>query len=250
MTKVWWVFRESFFDLTSLLSTLPWLTDPFLTAVTDLHYLPCLAFFCAIRDFHTVTIERCEYFVKQSFRNRCYINTEHGREALILPLTGKHGKTRIDAVKIDYSQKWLNNHWRSIRSAYGKAPFFAYYEQDLHAVLYRRHTFLYDLNFDLLTMCLNWLKWERAVVESLSYIEQYPAVVSDLRSRITPKDTNFITKVYKPTPYYQVFGNSFADNLSIVDLIFCCGPEASRILEASRVREWTITITTVFLTWY
>ena len=47
-------------------------------------------------------------------------------------LTDKHGKIAIKDVRIDYSQKWLNNHWRTITSAYRNAPFFEYYADDLH----------------------------------------------------------------------------------------------------------------------
>lgn len=208
-----------------------------LTFVSELHYLPSVAFFAAIQDASVLMVERCEHFEKQSYRNRCYINTPHGTITMVIPLTGKHGKTRIDEVRIDYGQKWLNNHWRTISSSYGKAPFFEYYADDLHGVLNRRHEFLYDLNLELLTMCLRWLRREIGIRETLSYEKEYPTDIYDIRNRIHPKDTAYINRIYQPIPYYQVFGNSFADNLSIVDLVFCCGPEASRILSESRRRE-------------
>ena len=44
-------------------------------------------------------------------------------------------KYSLAEVRIDYGQKWLNNHWRTIRSAYGKAPFFEHYCEDLEKVL-------------------------------------------------------------------------------------------------------------------
>lgn len=210
---------------------------PGLTFVSELHYLPSLAFFTAIRDASVLMAERWEHFEKQSYRNRCYINTPHGTTTMVIPLTGKHGKTRIHEVRIDYSQKWLNNHWRTICSAYGKAPFFEYYAHDLHEVLTRRHVFLYELNLELLTLCLRWLRCEIEIRETLSYQTEYPADIYDIRNRIHPKDTAYIKRIYKPVPYHQVFGNSFADNLSIVDLVFCCGPEASRILRESLKRD-------------
>ncbi len=208
-----------------------------LTSLSELHYLPALAFFSAIHGKPVFMAERFEHFEKQSYRNRCYINTSQGTTAMVIPLTGKHGKTRIDEVRIDYTQKWLNNHWRTIWSAYGKAPFFEYYESDLRDVLERRHVFLYDLNLELLTMCLRWLRWEIEIRETLSYHKEYPPDIYDIRNRIHPKDNAYINRIYTPVPYHQVFGNSFAHNLSIIDLIFCCGPEAGRILRDSRKQE-------------
>jgi hypothetical protein len=182
-----------------------------------------------------VRLERHEHYVKQTFRNRCYINTEHGRDVLIVPLTAKHNKVAVADVKVDYGQKWLNNHWRTIESAYGKAPFFEYYSHDLHEVLFKRHSFLYDLNLNLLTLCLKWLRWDVAVEETLSYEKNPADGILDFRSFITPKKPDNVARVYRPVPYYQVFGNAFVDNLSLLDLIFCSGPEAGRIVRDSVV---------------
>ena len=199
------------------------------------HYLPCIAYFAAISNHKTIVIERHEHYVKQSYRNRCYINASHGKETLIIPITSKHNKVSITDVRIDYAQKWLNNHWRTIQSAYGKAPFFEYYSDELEQVLFNRQTYLYDLNLDLLTLCLKWLKWDVTIEESLAYEKTPGQTIYDLRSVLTPKNEDDTVRVYKPVPYQQVFGNAFADNLSLIDLIFCSGPEAGRIVATSRV---------------
>jgi hypothetical protein len=178
-------------------------------------------------------LEANEHFQKQTCRNRCYINTEHGKDHLSVPLTGKHGKVMIKDVRIDHGQKWMNNHWRTIRSAYGKAPFFEYYADDFEKALLKKFDFLYDLNFALLTLCLRFLKFDIAVKETLSYEQHYMADVLDARNVINLKNQGNAQIFYKPLPYYQVFGNAFVENLSIVDLIFCCGPEAGSIVKAS-----------------
>ena len=153
---------------------------------------------------------------------------------LSVPLTSPHHKVSIADVRIDYSQKWLNHHWRTIQSAYGKAPFFEYYSDDFKEALFRSHTFLYDLNLDLLTLCLRWLRWEVSVRETLSYEKNPAADILDLRSVLTSRNPANISDMYKAVPYYQVFGSAFVDNLSLLDLIFCSGPEAGRIVQASR----------------
>lgn len=199
----------------------------------DLHYLPSLEYFSSILRFDIVRIEKHEHFIKQNYRNRCCINTANGVSRLTIPLTAKSGKPRITDIKIDYSQKWLNNHWRAIESAYRNAPFFEHYQSDLHQSLFRKHTFLYDLNFELLTTCLNWLKSELRIEETLLYETVPESGIHDLRNTIQTKKSKNNTTFFNPVAYQQVFGKSFAENLSIIDLIFCEGPNAGNIIRAS-----------------
>jgi hypothetical protein len=184
-----------------------------------------------------IVLERSEHFVKQSYRNRCRILTTAGVQSLVMPITSRHGKVKITDVRLDYTQKWLNNHWRTIQSAYGKAPYFEYYADDLHAVLFRKIIFLYDLNYMLLSMCLDWLKVKVPVRETLIYEKSASGNVFDLRSVLNPKKPDQCYQFYYPQVYNQVFGNTFVDNLSIVDLIFCEGPHAAAILRASSFRK-------------
>jgi hypothetical protein len=201
--------------------------------LSELHYLPSIAFFSAASQAEEIVIEKHEYFQKQTFRNRCQILTPQGIQNLIVPLTAKHGKVLITDVRIDYQQKWVNNHWRAIQSAYGKAPFFEYYADGLEKVLYKRFDFLYDLNRELLSLCLKWLRWSTHVRESLSYEAQVEESLQDIRSLINPKKTDILEDFFNPSPYVQVFGNDFVSNLSLIDLIFCEGPEATKRIQAS-----------------
>lgn len=188
--------------------------------LVELHYMPCVAYFAAIMQSDEIILERHENFVKQSYRNRSHVNTANGLERLIVPLIKPEGKISITDVRIDYSQKWLNNHWRTIQSAYGKAPYFEYYSDDLHNILFKNTTYLYELNLSLLTLCLSWLKCTVPVKESLTYEKETTLPILDLRSAIHPKKEDNLTFI----PYTQVFGNKFVPNLSIIDLIFCLGP--------------------------
>jgi hypothetical protein len=212
-----------------------------LTVLIETQYLPCLAFFALAAGAETLRLEKHEHFVKQTFRNRCYINTEHGLDSLHIPLRHHGGKSLITDVRIDHTQKWVTNHWRSVTSAYGKSPFFEYYSDDLKEILFRKHDFLYDLNFELLTLCLRWIRSDVRLEETQKY-EKSPELqdgkaVKDYRGFVTPKAPINIRQIYRPHPYHQVFGNAFAENASLIDLVFCCGPEAGRIVKASCVTE-------------
>jgi hypothetical protein len=129
----------------------------------------------------------------------------------------------------------VNNHWRTIQSAYGKAPFFEHYGEDLHTLLYKKVRFLYDLNYMLLSMCLDWLKWNMPIMETESYSKVTPSNILDLRSVINPKKLEQCDEFYYPVSYNQVFGNTFVKNLSLIDLVFCEGPGAGKIVQASAI---------------
>lgn len=198
----------------------------------ELHYLPSIAYFSALSSAKEIIVEKHEHYQKQTFRNRCYVNASQGKKVLIVPVTEKRDKKKISEIRIDYSQKWVNNHWRTIQSAYGKAPFYEHYEAELREILYKEYQFLYELNMELLTLCLKWLKQKRLVTESLAYQKTPSDDIMDLRSEINPKKAE-LAQFYKPAEYYQVFGNKFVENLSLIDLIFCEGPGAWGIVQAS-----------------
>jgi hypothetical protein len=200
----------------------------------DLHFLPSLEYFCVLQRADQIVLEKHEHFVKQSYRSRCYINTAQGVEMLSIPLTEKGGKTAIANVKIDYSQRWQNHHWRTIESAYRKAPFFEHYESGFRKILFSNVPFLFDLNSEILSFCLQSLKWSKSITSTSSYLHEIPLDMKDLRSAIGPKKPYQERSFYRPTPYYQVFGSTFAGNLSILDLLFCEGPRASAILNSSQ----------------
>lgn len=206
-----------------------------MSLLIELHYLPSVAYFAALDKHEEIVIEKHENYVKQSYRNRCQIVTSQGLRDLIVPTLAVHGKIPITEVRIDYSQKWLNNHWRSIQSSYGKAPFFEHYKDELHDALYERQVFLYDLNLSLLSMCLRWLRKSIRVNESLTYEKSLDRKISDARSLISVKNKVIAHHFYNPVTYTQVFGSAFVEDASIIDLIFCVGPDAAGIVKASSI---------------
>lgn len=197
------------------------------------HYLPSVAYLACIAPFDTVVLERHEYFIKQTYRNRCHIATANGIGRLTVPLTSKHGKVLITDVKVDYNQKWLNMHWRTIESAYRNAPFYEHYADDLRSILFKRTTYLYELNSELLTICLKWLGYKKTILESASYEKVPDSQVTDRRNRVDAKNPALATDFFTPVLYHQVFGREFEENMSLIDLVFCEGPNARTVVESS-----------------
>ncbi|MEJ0054943.1 MAG: WbqC family protein [Bacteroidota bacterium] len=204
------------------------------SSLIELHFLPSIEYFCALQSRDNIVIEKHENFTKQSFRNRCYILAANGVERLTVPLIADHRKVVITDVKIDHSIKWQITLWRTLESAYAKSPFFEHYSDDIRKELFFPQTYLYDLNMRLLSMCLQWLKWNKTLSESVTYEKTMPTGVTDLRSVISAKKDFQLREIYQPSPYQQVFGSNFAPNLSLIDLVFCEGPAAAAIIKASQ----------------
>lgn len=205
-----------------------------MNVLIESQYLPPVAFFSAVSRAGAIVIERHEHYVKQSYRNRCQLVGANGRLDLTVPLVHARSKMCIADVMIDYGQKWVNNHWRTIQSAYGKAPYFEYYADDFHDILHSKPALLIELNMRLLSMCLKALRFDMPVAGTLSYTKTAENGVLDLRNVIDVKNPSGMTTFFTPVPYAQVFGSSFVENASIIDLIFCVGPEAARTVKNSR----------------
>jgi hypothetical protein len=196
----------------------------------DLQYLPSLEYFCVIIKHDEIKIEAHEYFEKQSYRNRCIIQTTNKIDSLTVPVQNGNKKVLIRDLKIDYSQDWTRRHWGAIHSAYGKSPFFEYYAEYFKNILEKKPDFLFDLNLNFLTICLKLLRLEKNII----FTENYEKTVeNDWRGQIHPKRHFETNKVYQPLAYRQNFGNEFEPNLSILDLLFCQGNQAMNILKGS-----------------
>ncbi|MEO9967303.1 MAG: WbqC family protein [Reichenbachiella sp.] len=193
-------------------------------------YFPCIEYFSLIKNRSEVWIETKEYFVKQTYRNRCYILGSQDILPLAIPMIGGNKKIAMDEIKIDYGQKWLNNHWRAIISCYNKSPFFEYYEPYFHDILFRKHETLLALNQELLTFCLKVLNIDTPIKYTSIYKKGPFNETEDVRSVIHPKSDYICREFYTPISYQQLFGNKFAANLSILDLLSCVGPEADKYL--------------------
>lgn len=195
------------------------------------HFLPSVEYFCALSRYEDIQLEAHEHFMKQSYRNRCYLLAVNGVGRHTVPLTGKHGKVSIHEVQIDYTVRWQASLWRSIQSAYAHAPYFEHYRDDLRGALFSGNRHLLDLNVRLLSLCLKWLRWGKRISLSTSYHPETDR--DDLRNVISDKEDFRNRPFLRVIPYQQVFGNTFVPNLSILDLVCCVGPDAGRYLSGT-----------------
>lgn len=162
-----------------------------------------------------VSMEACESFIKQTYRNRCVIATANGPQALTVPV--EHGGSRlIRDVRISNHGSWRRVHWNALQSAYSESPFFEYYADDLHPFFEHDYEFLYDFNFEIMLKVCELLDIHPTVEHTTAFM----GVQNPSPSTLHPSPSTL-------PPYWQVFAHKygFQPNLSILDLLFCMGPE-------------------------
>lgn len=203
----------------------------------ELQFLPSLEYFVALRKFDKVVFDQHEHFIKQTYRNRCYILGANKVIDLVVPVKGGSQKIPMKDVQIDYFHNWVGPLCRSISSAYGKSPFFEFYSDELFKILKSGEDQLLDMNRRLLSFCLECLQIDIPHSYSTQYHSDEKEQITDLRSHIHPKKSFKQRNLYRPEPYNQIFGSKFVADLSIIDLLFCEGPHSVEILNKSIFAE-------------
>ena len=195
----------------------------------ETNYLPNISYFSQIIKYENVWIEACEHYQKQSYRNRCYILTSQGKEALICPIEHSQNKMPIQDVKLESGYDWQKKHWRSIETAYRKAPYFEYFADYFENIYTKKKTFLFDFNQELLSICLKLLQVKTNIQLTTMFEKEVPFGHFDMRGEIHPKKATQNVQ----TAYRQNFGNEFVPDLSIIDLLMCQGTRAKQFLSAN-----------------
>lgn len=193
-------------------------------------YLAPVEYYVELANAETVLLEQFDSYEKQTYRNRCNIQTANGIIALTIPVEKPRAEKILTRdVRISGHNDWQIQHWRSIESAYNSSPFFEYYKDDFLPFYEKKWDFLWDFNLQLQTKVLELIDLQ----PNLESTDNYQAVLNegviDLRENIHPKKENSFVKM---KPYYQVFEQRFGfqKNLSIIDLLFNMGNESILIL--------------------
>ena len=189
-------------------------------------------------------------FDKSSWQNRNRIRVKEGWQYISVPVEnkGKEGQL-ISEVNITNITNWRNQHLNAIKFAYQKAPYYGFYfpfikdlykqkweqleELDIYITnfilkeLGSKTEILYDKDFDfkgeknelLINICheLNETKY-MSNKGSENYIDI---------EKFNENGIDHIYINYDGTVYPQVYGG-FESGLSVLDMLFNCGPETTR----------------------
>ncbi len=199
--------------------------------IIESQYLPPISYFAVLLKQPSIFIEQYENYQKGSYRNRCHIATANGILRLSIPLEkGKNNQTPIKEVKIYNADNWQIQHWRAMKSAYGKSPYFEFYADELCLFFEKKYDFLLDWNTDLLRFMTENIGLPVDIQLTDNYYKNDNTIM-DYRNVISPKKENL--NLFQDLHYGQVFEDKhgFIPNLSILDLLFCKGPEAIFVID-------------------
>lgn len=171
----------------------------------------------AVANANELVFEVEDNFQKQTNRTRANIYSPNGIQILNIPV--KHSKEihqKTKDVKIENDFDWQNQHLKSLEAAYRSSPFFEYFEAELQPIFSKKHTFLMDLNFESIELCLKFLRLNKTYIKTQEYFRE-PINSLDFRKLADGKKDNSIFENYT-----QVFDEKygFLNNLSVLDLIF------------------------------
>lgn len=159
-------------------------------------------------------------------------------------------------MEINNELPWQRKHWKSIELNYQKAPYFGLYEKELKKFYETKWCFLSELNYEMLLFFLEKLDISIPVVRMKDYSFQgsKSELVLDMCIQLEAdiyifgeqgKDyTNAevfhaarvfpVFQEYQHPIYPQIHGD-FISHLSIIDLLFNCGPESLSIIMANNL---------------
>jgi hypothetical protein len=189
------------------------------------HLFGPTSLYCIYTAFDELIVDKFENYQKKSWRNRYQILSSNGIQTLSIPLQkGKNAQQLITNVKISYNENWIKNHLLTLKSAYGNSPYYEFYYPDIEKVFCKKYTYLFDLNTDIMLRMFSTLGLTTTITFSDSYINNLHQIPSD--------EVRYIK-------YPQVWEekHNFTPNMSILDLIFCTGPEAHGILKSMKISK-------------
>ena len=159
---------------------------------------------------------------KQTLTNRTYIDSSNGELMLTVPIkhSGKNVPRKFSKIKIDNSSNWKKTHYKSIKICYQSSPFFEFYEDDISFFYESDYEYLHQLNFASINLVCKWINLE---MPKENFNAQEKEFINLFYLSNTKRTRELIDKKYTQT--FQV-SNGFINDLSILDLIFNCGPDS------------------------
>lgn len=200
------------------------------TALLQTTYFGPVQWYQKLHRYDCCYIEQHDSYQKQTYRNRCVIATANGPQALTVPVEheacNKQEASKTRDLRISDHNQWRRVHWNALQSAYSESPFFDYYADDIHPFFEKKYTFLLDFNEAIRQTVCALIDIHPNVVYSSAFMVQGPAS-KDFRDVIHAKHPQHDDD-FTPKPYWQVFQHryGFQPNLSVLDLLFCMGPES------------------------
>lgn len=227
-------------------------------AILQSNYIPWKGYFDIIGLVDEFILYDDMQYTRRDWRNRNMIKTANGPQWLSIPVETK-GKfyQKINETKVS-DRKWAQDHWKAIRFAYAKAPFFKEYEPWLSDLYGRagQMEYLSHINHLFLTEICSRLGIETKITWSSDYTlvdgktERLAGLVASAGGDYYlsgPAAKDYIVDEvfgragielaymdYDGYPEYPQLHGEFTHNVSILDLLLMTGPDAPSYMKSTR----------------
>jgi len=219
-------------------------------------YIPWRGYFDQIRRADLFVFYDDVQYDKRGWRNRNQIKTLHGKQWLTIPVYSRGAQAKnipINQIRVVWDDPWSEAHFKAILHSYGKAPHFDRYLPLLESFYQRHDEFLADFTIDFTVALARELgnahtrfirSSELAGVEGqkTDRLIQILAAVGATHYISGPSASDYIEKEkfeaagitleymeYNYPEYPQLYP-PFDPHVTILDLLFMTGPEASSYL--------------------
>jgi hypothetical protein len=224
---------------------------PMKVAVLQSNYLPWRGYFDLIHDVDLFVFYDDVQYTVNDWRNRNRVKTANGVVWITIPI-GNQNDRRICDVEIR-DRGWSRKHWMTIEQSYRRAPHFAKVAPFLREMYARDWRSLSELNqatirmiaTDMLGIATAFRDSREFELHSskgdrlLSLLQQLgadeyvsgPAAKAYLDADAYARAGITVTwKDYGAYPEYPQLHGSFVPDVSIVDVLMCCGDEAGHYI--------------------
>ena len=196
-----------------------------MTLVTDLQYFTVSSSIINSLKYSDIYFPLYQIAKKTSFANRCIVSGSEGLITLSVPLVGGRGqRSAFKEVRICNRDGWRKRHWRTLESCYGRAPFFEFYKDSVHPFFEREYDYLIDLDQDITSWVMKALRFPGRLHFVLDESGMPSHAFENSAWKFLPN--NYLESPSSPRymqPFQEAVG--FHPNLSIIDLLFCAGPD-------------------------
>lgn len=212
------------------------------------NYIPWKGVFDLIDQVDTFVFYDDVQYTKRDWRNRNKIRTSNGETWLSVPVNSSRGDLICD-VKINNESDWQKKHYQSIKTNYSKAPFFSeslYILDEIY--INRKWDSLNELNIYTTKLIASHLgiecKWVKSsdlniqgskdgekiikICKELGcdYFINGPASKEFMNEELFKKENIILNYIEYLYPEYKQLHEPFNHYVTVLDLIFCCGPDS------------------------
>lgn len=226
-------------------------------AVVQSNYIPWKGYFDLINSVDEFILYDDVQYTRRDWRNRNIIKCPSGPKWLTIPVDvkGKYSQPIKDTVISD--PHWNRNHWKTISHSYSPARYFSHYRETFEELyLNTDETYLSRINYRFITSICRILGVETTLAWSMDY-----ELIGDRTERIVnlckqAGATHYLSGVmakaylneelfrqeeigisyldYSGYPEYEQLYPPYESRVSIIDLIFNKGPDATSYMKSFR----------------